>query len=167
MPIKLSHNIENIPPSATMLMTQLARDLKAEGKNIISMSAGEPDFDTPKTIKEAAIDAINRGETKYTAVDGIDDLKQAVIDKFKNDNNLNYEKGNISIAPGGKSIIFNSICCLNFSKLRFENFDSIKSKSSPPEVLKPIIIISFRVSVSDKISDSYGVEFTFIFSIYF
>ena len=55
MPIKLSHNIENIPPSATMLMTQLARDLKAEGKNIISMSAGEPDFDTPKTIKEAAI----------------------------------------------------------------------------------------------------------------
>ena len=109
MPIKLSHNIENIPPSATMLMTQLARDLKAEGKNIISMSAGEPDFDTPKTIKEAAIDAINRGETKYTAVDGIDDLKQAVIDKFKNDNNLNYEKGNISIAPGGKSIIFNAI----------------------------------------------------------
>ena len=88
MPIKLSHNIENIPPSATMLMTQLARDLKAEGKNIISMSAGEPDFDTPKTIKEAAIDAINRGETKYTAVDGIDDLKQAVIDKFKNDNIL-------------------------------------------------------------------------------
>ena len=96
MPIKLSHNIENIPPSATMLMTQLARDLKAEGKNIISMSAGEPDFDTPKTIKEAAIDAINRGETKYTAVDGIDDLKQAVIDKFKNDNNLDLSLIHIS-----------------------------------------------------------------------
>ena len=109
MPIKLSHNIENIPPSATMLMTQLARDLKAEGKNIISMSAGEPDFDTPQNIKEAAIDAINRGETKYTAVDGIDELKQAVIDKFKNDNNLDYEKDNISVAPGGKSIIFNAI----------------------------------------------------------
>lgn len=109
MPIKLSHNIENIPPSATMLMTQLARDLKSEGKNIISMSAGEPDFDTPQNIKEAAINAIKRGETKYTAVDGIDDLKEAVINKFKLDNNLDYTRDNISVAPGGKSIIFNAI----------------------------------------------------------
>ena len=109
MPIKLSHNIENIPPSATMLMTQLARDLKSEGKNIISMSAGEPDFDTPQNIKEAAINAIKRGETKYTAVDGIDDLKEAVINKFKIDNNLDYIRDNISVAPGGKSIIFNAI----------------------------------------------------------
>ena len=96
MPIKLSHNIENIPPSATMLMTQLARDLKAEGKNIISMSAGEPDFDTPQNIKEAAIDAINRGETKYTAVDGIDDLKEAVINKFKLDNNFKLVSGSVN-----------------------------------------------------------------------
>ena len=101
MPIKLSHNIENIPPSATMLMTQLARDLKSEGKNIISMSAGEPDFDTPQNIKEAAINAIKRGETKYTAVDGIDDLKEAVINKFKLDNNIDYTRDNISVAPGG------------------------------------------------------------------
>ena len=106
---KLSNNIENIPPSATMLMTQLARDLSSEGKDIISMSAGEPDFDTPQNIKNSAIDAINRGETKYTAVDGIDELKQAVIDKFEKDNNLSYEKKNISVAPGGKSIIYNAI----------------------------------------------------------
>ena len=109
MSIKLSKNIENIPPSATMLMTQLARDLSSEGKDIISMSAGEPDFDTPQNIKTSAIDAINRGETKYTAVDGIEELKQAVIDKFKKDNNLSYEKMNISVAPGGKSIIYNAI----------------------------------------------------------
>ena len=109
MSIKLSTNIENIPPSATMLMTQLARDLKSQGKNIISLSAGEPDFDTPNNIKNAAIEAINRGETKYTAVDGIDELKNAIIKKFKKDNNLSYKKENISVAPGGKSIIFNAI----------------------------------------------------------
>ena len=109
MSIKLSSNIENIPPSATMLMTQLARELKAEGKNIISLSAGEPDFDTPDSIKKSAIDAINRGETKYTTVDGIDELKDAIINKFKKDNNISYEKENISVAPGGKSIIFNAI----------------------------------------------------------
>ena len=109
MSIKLSNNIENIPPSATMLMTQLARDLKSEGKDIVSMSAGEPDFDTPQNIKNSAIDAIKRGETKYTAVDGIDELKQAVIDKFEKENNLYFEKKNISVAPGGKSIIYNAI----------------------------------------------------------
>ncbi len=92
MSIKLSSNIENIPPSATMLMTQLARDLKSQGKNIISLSAGEPDFDTPINIKNAAIEAINRGETKYTAVDGIDELKNAIIKKFKKDNNLSIKK---------------------------------------------------------------------------
>ena len=92
-----------------MLMTQLARDLKSEGKDIVSMSAGEPDFDTPQNIKNSAIDAIKRGETKYTAVDGIDELKQAVIDKFEKENNLYFEKKNISVAPGGKSIIYNAI----------------------------------------------------------
>ena len=72
MSIKLSKNLERIAPSATVAMTQLARDLKSQGKDVISLSAGEPDFDTPDNIKKAAIDAINRGETKYTAVDGID-----------------------------------------------------------------------------------------------
>ena len=77
MSIKLSKNLERIAPSATVSMTQLARDLKSQGRDVISLSAGEPDFDTPDNIKEAAIDAINRGETKYTAVDGIDELKEA------------------------------------------------------------------------------------------
>ena len=109
MSIKLSNNLKNIPPSATMLMTQLARELKGEGKDIISLSAGEPDFDTPTHIKEAAIKAIQNGETKYTSVDGIDELKEAIINKFSRDNGLVYAKENISVAPGGKAIIYNAM----------------------------------------------------------
>ena len=109
MSIKLSKNLEKIAPSATVAMTQLARELKNEGKDVISLSAGEPDFDTPNHIKSAAIDAINRGETKYTAVDGIDELKEAIIKKFKRDNDLNFSKENISVAPGGKPIIYNAM----------------------------------------------------------
>ena len=109
MSITLSKNLEKIAPSATVAMTQLARDLKNQGKDVISLSAGEPDFDTPENIKKAAIDAISRGETKYTAVDGIDELKEAIIDKFSRDNNLNYLKENISVAPGGKTIIYNAM----------------------------------------------------------
>ena len=109
MSITLSKNLEKIAPSATVAMTQLARDLKNQGKDVISLSAGEPDFDTPENIKRAAIEAITRGETKYTAVDGIDELKEAIIDKFSRDNNLNFLKENISVAPGGKTIIYNSM----------------------------------------------------------
>lgn len=109
MSIKLSKNIEKIAPSATVAMTQLARELKNEGKDVISLSAGEPDFDTPKHIKAAAIDAIHRGETKYTAVDGMDELKEAIIKKFKRENNLSFSKENISVAPGGKPIIYNAM----------------------------------------------------------
>lgn len=109
MSIKLSKNLEKIAPSATVAMTQLARELKNEGKDVISLSAGEPDFDTPNHIKSAAIDAINRGETKYTTVDGIDELKEAIVKKFKRDNDLNFSKENISVAPGGKPIIYNAM----------------------------------------------------------
>ena len=109
MSIKLSKNLEKIAPSATVAMTQLARELKNEGKDVISLSAGEPDFDTPNHIKSAAIDAINWGETKYTAVDGIDELKEAIVKKFKRDNDLNFSKENISVAPGGKPIIYNAM----------------------------------------------------------
>ena len=109
MSIKLSKNLEKIAPSATVAMTQLARELKNEGKDVISLSAGEPDFDTPNHIKSAAIDAINRGETKYTAVDGIDELKESIVKKFKRDNDLNFSKENISVAPGGKPIIYNAM----------------------------------------------------------
>lgn len=90
-------------------MTQRARDLKASGKDIISLSAGEPDFDTPDHVKEAAIAAIKRGKTKYTAVDGIAELKKAVAAKFLWDNNLNYSLSQISVAPGGKAVIYNAI----------------------------------------------------------
>ena len=109
MSITLSKNLEKIAPSATVAMTQLSRDLKNQGKDVISLSAGEPDFDTPENIKRAAIEAITRGETKYTAVDGIDELKEAIIDKFSRDNNLNFLKENISVAPGGKTIIYNAM----------------------------------------------------------
>ena len=109
MSITLSKNLEKIAPSATVAMTQLARDLKNQGKDVISLSAGEPDFDTPENIKKAAIEAITRGETKYTAVDGIDELKEAIIDKFSRDNNLNFLIENISVAPGGKTIIYNAM----------------------------------------------------------
>ena len=109
MSITLSTNLEKIAPSATVAMTQLSRDLKNQGKDVISLSAGEPDFDTPENIKKAAIDAISRGETKYTAVDGIDELKEAIIEKFSRDNNLDFLKENISVAPGGKTIIYNAM----------------------------------------------------------
>ncbi len=101
--------LARILPSPTLAMTQLARDLKAKGKDIISLSVGEPDFDTPDHVKEAAIDAIRRGETKYTNVDGIPELKQAIIAKFKRDNGLVYAPAEISVAPGGKAVIYNAI----------------------------------------------------------
>src|SRR6185312_9094776 len=87
----------------------LAKELKAEGKDIISLSAGEPDFDTPENIKKAAIDAINRGESKYTIVDGIPELKQAIVKKFKRENNLDYKTSQIIISTGGKQVLYNAL----------------------------------------------------------
>ena len=84
----LSLRVQRIKPSATLAITARAKELKAAGKDIIGLGAGEPDFDTPDHIKKAAIDAINHGFTKYTAVDGIPELKQAIIDKLKRDNGL-------------------------------------------------------------------------------
>ncbi len=106
--VKLSNNINRIKPSATMAVTQQARELKAQGKDIIGLGAGEPDFDTPNNIKNAAIRAIHRGETKYTAVDGTVELKTAIQNKFKRDNNLDYSLEEISVGSGGKQIIFNA-----------------------------------------------------------
>ena len=89
--VELSHSIKRIKPSATMAVTQKARELKAAGKDIIGLGAGEPDFDTPENIKKAAIQAINDGDTKYTPVDGTPELKKAIKAKFKRENNLDYE----------------------------------------------------------------------------
>ena len=92
-----------------MAVTNKARELKAAGVDIIGLGAGEPDFDTPDNIKKAAIEAINKGDTKYTAVDGTPDLKSAIIEKFKRENNLNFSPNQISVGTGGKQIIFNAL----------------------------------------------------------
>ena len=105
----VSNSLKRIKPSPTIAVSQKARELKAAGKDVIGLGAGEPDFDTPENIKQAAIDAINRGDTKYTAVDGTADLKKAIVNKFKRENNLDYLIEQISVGTGGKQIIFNAI----------------------------------------------------------
>ncbi len=99
--------MENLSPSVTMAITALGRELKAQGRDILSFSAGEPDFDTPEIIKEAAIEAIKAGHTKYTAVEGITETKQAIINKLKKDHGLNYELNHIVISNGAKHSLFN------------------------------------------------------------
>lgn len=106
---RLSDRILRIGASATMAITQTARDMRAAGRDVISLSAGEPDFDTPQPIRIAASEAINAGATRYTAVDGIPELKAAIIDKFERDNTLRYTAGQITVAPGGKPVIFNAL----------------------------------------------------------
>lgn len=101
--------LQRVQPSATLAVTQKARDLKAKGIDVISLGAGEPDFDTPDHIKDAAIDAIRRGETKYTAVDGIPELKDAIIKKFRRDNGLEYTAAQVHVSTGGKPVIYNAL----------------------------------------------------------
>ena len=105
----VSDSLSRIKPSQTIAATMKAQELKAAGRNIIALSAGEPDFDTPENIKEAAIAAIRRGETKYTAVDGIPELKKAVAAKFKRENGLDYKPSQVTIGTGGKQVLFNAL----------------------------------------------------------
>ncbi len=105
----LSESLGRIQPSPTIAVTQKARDLKAAGRDVIGLGAGEPDFDTPANIKEAAIAAIRRGETKYTAVEGIPELRSAVANKFKRENGLDYTPAQCFVGPGGKSVIYNAM----------------------------------------------------------
>jgi aspartate aminotransferase len=107
----LSDAIGRIKPSPTIAISDLAKKLKAEGRDIIALSAGEPDFDTPDNIKEAAIAAIRRGETKYTAVDGMPELKAAIARKFKRENGLDYKPSQITVGTGGKQVLFNALIC--------------------------------------------------------
>ncbi len=110
----LSENLNRVKPSATLAVTQKARELKAAGVDVIGLGAGEPDFDTPDNIKAAAIRAIEEGKTKYTAVDGIPELKAAICAKFERDNDLHYTPEQINVSPGGKPVIFNAfIATLN------------------------------------------------------
>jgi aspartate aminotransferase len=105
----ISDSLNRIQPSATIAISNKALALKAEGKNVIGLAAGEPDFDTPDNIKEAAIAAIRSGKTKYTAVDGIPELKQAIAAKFKRENGLDYKASQISVGSGGKQVLFNAL----------------------------------------------------------
>jgi aspartate aminotransferase len=101
--------LSRVKPSATIAMAQKARELKGKGVDVISLSAGEPDFDTPDNIKAAAIAAINRGETKYTAVAGIQELREAIAKKYKRENGLDYTAAQVIVGTGGKQILFNAL----------------------------------------------------------
>lgn len=105
----LSAAVRRMQPSATIAISQLARDMAAKGRDVIALSAGEPDFDTPEHVKQAAIAAIHAGKTKYTAVDGIAELKEAVAEKFRSQNGLNVDAADCFVAAGGKQIIFNAL----------------------------------------------------------
>jgi aspartate aminotransferase len=105
----LAERLGRIKPSPTIAVTQKARELKAAGRDVIGLGAGEPDFDTPDNIKEAAIAAIRRGETKYTAVDGTPELKAAIAAKFRRENALDYAPEQITVGTGGKQVIFNAL----------------------------------------------------------
>ena len=104
----ISDSLKRIKPSPTIAVTQKARELRAKGKDVISLGAGEPDFDTPQNIKNAAIKAIKKGETKYTAVDGTPLLKKAIKTKFKRENKLSYSLDQITVGSGGKQVLYNT-----------------------------------------------------------
>ncbi|UXN59498.1 pyridoxal phosphate-dependent aminotransferase [Phyllobacterium zundukense] len=105
----LADALSRVKISATIAITQKARDLKAEGRDVISLSVGEPDFDTPDNVKEAAIAAIRRGETKYTPVSGIPQLREAIARKFKRENELDYKASQTIVSTGGKHVIYNAL----------------------------------------------------------
>ena len=107
MDTKTANRLSRVKPSPTLAVTALANQLKAEGKDVVGLAAGEPDFDTPDHIKQAAIDAIQSGFTRYTAVDGTPSLKQAIINKFSKDNGLNYTPDQILVSSGGKQSFYN------------------------------------------------------------
>jgi aspartate aminotransferase len=105
----LSDTLSRVKPSPTIAVTTKAAELKAEGRDVIGLGAGEPDFDTPQNIKDAAKAAIDAGKTKYTAVDGIPELKKAICAKFKRDNNLDYTPAQVTIGTGGKQVLYNAL----------------------------------------------------------
>ena len=107
MDTKTANRLSRVKPSPTLAVTALANQLKAEGKDVVGLAAGEPDFDTPKHIQQAGIDAIQNGQTRYTAVDGTPELKQAIINKFSRDNGLDYNPDQILVSSGGKQSFYN------------------------------------------------------------
>ena len=105
----ISDALNRIQPSATIAISNKALAMQAEGQNVIGLAAGEPDFETPRNVKDAAIKAINDGKTRYTAVDGIPQLKQAIVDKFSRENGLTYKPTQVSVGTGGKQVLFNAL----------------------------------------------------------
>ncbi len=105
----ISDSLNRIQPSATIAISNKAQAMQADGQNVIGLAAGEPDFDTPENIKDAAIAAIKAGKTKYTAVDGIPELKKAIVAKFKRENGLDYKPSQVSVGTGGKQVLFNAL----------------------------------------------------------
>ena len=105
----IAHALERVKPSPTMAITAKAREMKAAGFDVIGLGAGEPDFDTPDNVKQAAVEAIKRGETKYTAVDGIPELKRAIVSKFQRENGLTYKPSEITVGSGGKQVLYNAL----------------------------------------------------------
>ena len=105
----IADSLNRIQPSATIAVSTKARQLKAQGRDIVSLSAGEPDFDTPQNIKDAAKKALDQGKTKYTDVDGIPELKAAICAKFKRENNLDYKQAQVSVGTGGKQVLYNAL----------------------------------------------------------
>src|SRR5215470_17960084 len=108
MSIALSGALKRVKPPATAEMSRKARALKASGRDVIALAAGEPDLDTPDNIKEAALAAMRAGKTKYTDVDGIPELKDAILAKFKRENGLEYKRSQVNVSPGGKPVIYNA-----------------------------------------------------------
>ena len=112
MTIPLARRVQRIKPSPTLAVTARAARLKAEGKDIIGLGAGEPDFDTPVHIQDAGIAAIRGGFTRYTAVEGTNELKDAIIGKFRRDNGLEYKRSQVLVSSGAKQTVFNLCCAL-------------------------------------------------------
>ena len=153
----LSETLNRIKPSPTIAMSNRAMQLKAEGHDVIGLSVGEPDFDTPEHIREAAKKAIDSGETRYTVVDGTPALKQAICDKFKRENQLDYELRQISVGTGGKQVLFNAfLATLNpgdevvFSAPYWVSYpDMVLLGGGSPVVVPTSIDNGFKMSTAD------------------
>ncbi|HEY9520508.1 MAG TPA: pyridoxal phosphate-dependent aminotransferase [Methyloceanibacter sp.] len=150
----IAHALERVKPSPTMAITSKARELKAAGFDVIGLGAGEPDFDTPDNVKQAAIAAIQRGETKYTAVDGIPELKRAIVSKFERENDLAYKPAEITVGSGGKQVLYNAL-------LATLNPDDEVIVPSPYWVSYPDIVLlagATPVVVETKLEDGFKLS---------
>jgi aspartate aminotransferase len=150
----IAHALERVKPSPTMAITSKARELKAAGFDVIGLGAGEPDFDTPDNVKQAAIAAIQRGETKYTAVDGIPELKRAIVSKFERENDLAYKPAEITVGSGGKQVLYNAL-------LATLNPDDEVIVLSPYWVSYPDIVLlagATPVVVESKLEDGFKLS---------